>query len=72
MAKLAWVAKARAISSSSGSKIALVGKSKGQTTDRLAARYQGNHQHGLYAESQQIGAFVFRNWRAGDRERAGR
>ena len=27
----------------------------------MAARYQGNHQHCLYAESQQIGALVLRN-----------
>src|ERR1700722_7407314 len=46
-------------------KIALAGEPKGQTTDRLAARYQGNHQDCLYTESQEISAFVLRNGRQG-------
>jgi hypothetical protein len=29
-------------------------KTKGQATNALAARYQGNHQHRPYAESEQI------------------
>src|SRR5260370_747635 len=46
-------------------KIAHVRKPKGQTTNSLAARYQGNHKHCFYAESQQIGALVLKNCRLG-------